>query len=108
MGLWNSAVVALLALCGFPLAAWGGAVLTRPGMALHGVVARHFRLVVVSLVVLNVAGRVADGAAKSKLGIGIEIASTYALATTFMPMLRRLQGQTEEALRPRGAEPRRP
>ena len=102
MGNVNAALTALLFLAGIPLVAWAGGILTRPGRPLGGLVARHFRALVVGLVVLNVGGRVYASLVSSGPSRGVEVASVYILAALFVPMLRRLQSQTEDSLRTRG------
>ncbi len=98
----DTALVVFAAIVSFPLAVWLGAALTRQGRLLHQIAARHFRLAVVGLVVLHVAGRVLESATRPGLGTGVEMTATYLLAMLFVPMLRRLQGRTEEALRSGG------
>ncbi len=65
---------ALLAIGGFPLAAWIGGVLLRPGRTLHAIVARNLRLIVIGLVLLNIVSGLADGVPRSRLGMGVELA----------------------------------
>lgn len=84
-----AALIALLA--GFFLAAWLGAVLTRPGRPLHGFVTRRLKPLAMGLFVLHlVADQWADRGGGG-LAHGVDQAVLLLLVMLFVPLLRRLE-----------------
>jgi len=84
-----------MVLVSFPAAAWLGAVLTRPGRKMAATVERHFRALVIGLILLKLAGSLVSGTSLKSAGLVIELAAIYLLAMLFVPMLRRLQARNE-------------
>lgn len=89
------ATILILGLGSFFLAALLGAVLTRPGAPLEALVVNHFRVTVLVLFIANLGFRnFGDRLPGHGQSIGV-ISTTLMFAMLFVPMLRRLQGKTE-------------
>jgi hypothetical protein len=82
-----------------PLAAWLGAVLTHEGRPLARVVERHFRFLVVGLVLFKLCVSLLANGQNVRTARIFEFAAIYLLAMLFVPMLRRLRHRTEQSLR---------
>ena len=89
----------VIVLVSMPLAVWLGAVLTREGRPLARMVDRHFRLLVVGLLVMKMCVSLMANDLNARTGQFLELTAIYLMAMLFVPMLRRLQGRTDQALR---------
>ena len=87
-----------LVLVSVPLAAWLGAVLTREGRPLAGLVERHFRILVVGLLVAKLIVSMVTNDQNARIAHVFELAIICLFAMLFVPMLRRLQRSTDQSL----------
>ena len=87
-----------LILVSVPLAVWIGAVLTREGRPLAGLIDRHFRILVVGLLVAKAIVSILTNDQNARIAHVFELAIIYLFAMLFVPMLRRLQRSTERSL----------
>ena len=85
--------VLILGLSSFFIMAWLGAFLTREGRPLAPVVAKHFRLIVIGLVVIHF---VCSGAGNPGWVGVVDAVASLLLMAMFVPLLRRFQKKTDE------------
>lgn len=84
------AVRLVLVLLSFPLVVWLGVALTREGRPLAGVVERHFRVLVVGLLVAKICLRLLENDGNARVVRGMEMGIVYAFAALVGVGVRRV------------------
>lgn len=90
---FGMAGVLILGLSSFFIMAWLGAFFTREGRLLAPVVTKHFRLIVMTLVVIHF---VCSGEGNPGWVSGVDAVASLLLMAMFVPLLRRFQKKPDK------------